>query len=53
MLSTSVAAPQILSKILCPSWHEGHGHGEACPEKGSEADEEPGAQVLLGAAEGV
>ena len=36
--------------VLSPSLQERHGGPGACPEKGSEADEGSGAQVLWGAA---
>ena len=49
---TGEAAPWVLCSVLGPSLQEGHWHADACPEKGSEAGEGSGEQVLRGVAEG-
>ena len=48
---TGEAAPQVLCSLLGPSLQEGHWVAGVCPEKGNEAGEGSGEQVLWGAAE--
>ena len=52
VLGTGEAAPGVLCSVLGPSLQEGHWGAGACPEKGNEAGEGSGEQVLGGAAEG-
>jgi len=46
------AAPRVPRSVLGPSLQEGHWGAGVCPEKGKEAGEGSGEQVLQGAAEG-
>ena len=46
------AAPRVLCSVLGPLLQEGHGSARASPEKGNEASEGSGEQVLRGAAQG-
>ena len=46
VLCSGEAKPQVLCSALEPSLQEGHRSPGACPEKGYEASEGPGTQVL-------
>ena len=49
---TQFSSSRVLCSVLGPSVQEGHQGPGIFPEKGYEAGEEPGTQVLSGVAEG-